>query len=122
MKMNKLRQLIIASTLIGATGMVSAGTFSYNFLTASYNTFSTEIDGVDDDFEGNGINLNFAHNLNDRFALIGGYSTASADITYYGYTLYTQSNSLSLGGLYHTIISDKADFFAGAPSKRRYRF
>lgn len=87
MNMNKCRQILVASTLISASAIASADTFSYNFLSASVSSFVTEIDGIDDDLEGNGIHLNFSYSLDDKLALIGGYGSASSDIYYGGYTL-----------------------------------
>lgn len=114
MNMNKCRQILVASTLISASAIASADTFSYNFLSASVSSFVTEIDGIDDDLEGNGIHLNFSYSLDDKLALIGGYGSASSDIYYGGYTFDVESDAISFGGLYHVPFNDKADFFAGA--------
>ena len=113
MNMKKCRQLLIASTLISASAMASADSFSYNFLSASISSFSSEIDGVDDDLEGSGIQLSFSHSLDDKLALIGGYGSASSDIYYEGYTFDIETDVINFGGLYHLTLNDRTDFFAG---------
>jgi long-subunit fatty acid transport protein len=74
----------------------------------------TDIEGFDDDLDGSGINLSFAYQIDNAFSLIGGYGTSRADITYYGYTIDAQASSVGLGGLYHSPLNEKADFFVGA--------
>lgn len=114
MKVNKYRQLLIASALTCISGTVSAETFSYTFISASYEMFSEDIDGISEDLEGDGINLGLSINLAPNFALIASYGTGSADVTSGGVTVDGDVDAASFGAIYHTPVDDKVDFVAGA--------
>ena len=113
MKPSKCRQLLLACVLTCVSGIVAAETFSYTFISASYEIFSEDIDGISEDLEGDGINLDLSINLAPNFALIASYGTGSADVTSGGVTVDADVDTASLGAIYHTPVDDKVDFVAG---------
>ncbi len=113
MKINKYRQLFLASALLCISGAVAAETFSYTFISASYELFSEDIDGISEDLEGDGINLDLSLDLTQNFALIASYTTGSADVTSSGDTLDGDVDAASFGVFFHTPVDEKMDFVAG---------
>ena len=114
MKTNKIHQLLLASSLICMTTTASSETFSYTFISASYSIFNEDIDGISEDLEGNGIDLNISINIAQNFAIIAGYGTGSADVTSSGTTVDADIDSGGIGAIFHTPVDDKVDFVAGA--------
>ncbi len=114
MKKNHFHQLVSTLALICATLPVSAETFSYTFISASYSIFSEEIDGISEDLEGNGINFTLSFNVANNFAIIASYGTGSADVTSGGVTVDADVDVGSLGAIFHTPIDATVDFVAGA--------
>jgi hypothetical protein len=113
MKINKYRQLFIASALLCISGTVAAETFSYTFISVSYELFSEDIDGISEDLEGDGINLDLSLDLTQNFALIASYATGSADVTSGGVTFDGDVDAASFGAFFHTPVDEKMDFVAG---------
>ncbi len=116
MKISKLYPLTIASALALALMSTSAisETFSYTFISASYGIFSSDIDGIPEDLEGDGITISGAFNIANNFGISASYSTGSADVTSGGTTLNADVDVVSIGAFFHTSISDNADFILGA--------
>lgn len=114
MKTRKCRQLLLVSVLTCISGTVSAETFSYTFISASYEIFSEDIDGISEDLEGDGINLDLSINIASNFALIASYVTGSADVTSGGVTVDGDIDATSFGAIYHTSVDEKVDFVTGA--------
>ena len=113
MKMNKYHQLTLTLALISASTIAIADTFSYTFISAEYEIFSEDIDGISEDLEGDGVSLNFGLNIASNFAIIGGYGTGSADVTSGGTTVDGDIDAVAIGALFHTPINQTTDFVAG---------
>jgi len=113
MKTSKIYTLTMASALILMPVSAISETFSYTFISASYSIFNEDIDGIPEDLEGNGINLNFGLNIASNFAIIGGYGTGSADVTSGGNTADADIDAGGIGALFHTPINQTTDFVAG---------
>ena len=113
MNINNYHHLTLALALIGTSTTITAETFSYTFISANYEIFSEDIDGISEDLEGDGINLNFGLNIASNFAIIGGYGTGSADVTSGGTTVEGDVDAGGIGVLFHTPINQTTDFVAG---------
>ena len=111
--MNKYHHLALTLTLISASTITIADTFSYTFISAEYGIFNEDIDGISEDLEGDGISLDFALNIAPNFAIIGGYGTGSADVTSGGTTVDADIDAGGIGALFHTPINQTTDFVAG---------
>ncbi len=114
MKINKINQLVLASSLICVSTAASSETFSYTFISASYSIINEDIDGISEDLEGNGINLAISINIAPNFAIAAGYGTGSADVTSGGTTFAADVDGGSIGAIFHTPVDEKVDFVAGA--------
>ena len=112
-KMTKYNQLTLTLALFSISTATIAETFSYTFISAEYQVFSEDIDGISEDLEGDGITLNFGLNIADNFAIIGGYGTGSADVTSGGTTVDADVDAGVIGALFHTPINQTVDFVAG---------
>ena len=112
--MIKHHQLLLSLAFISATTTATADTFSYTFISAEYQLFSEDIDGISEDLEGDGISLDFGLNIATNFAIIGGYATGSADVTSGGTTVDADIDVAGIGALFHTAINQTTDFVAGA--------
>ncbi len=111
--MNKYHQIILATALTGLSSSVIAEPLSYTFITASYQIFSSEIDGIPEDLEGDGLVFEGSFSIAPNFALLAGYATGSADVTFLGQTIDTDINIKMIGGLFHTPLNATTDFVAG---------
>lgn len=109
----KYQYLPLAFALIGTSTTIIAEPFSYTFISANYEIFSEDIDGVTEDFEGDAINLSFGLNVATNFAIIGSYGTGSADVTSGGTTIEGDVDVGGIGVLFHTPIHETTDFVAG---------
>ena len=114
MKINKLYPLAIASTLAFLPASAISETFSYTFISASYEIFSSDVDGIPEDLEGDGINIEGAFNVASNFGISASYGTGSADVTSGGTTLNADVDVSSIGAFFHTPVSDTTDFVLGA--------
>ena len=113
MAINKYYPLTLAFALFNASSTSTADTFSYTFISGNFEIFSEEIDGIPEDLEGHGINLNFSFNVATNIAITGGYGTGSADVTSGGTTVDGDVDAFGVGFLFHTPINQTTDFLAG---------
>lgn len=111
--MNKYHQTILATTLIGLSSALIAQPLSYTFISAEYQIFSSEIDGISEDLEGDGLVFEGGFSIAPNFAILAGYATGSADVTSSGTTVDEDINIGMLGALFHTPINTTTDFVVG---------
>lgn len=111
--MKKCHLLLVPSLLSIITTPVQAETFSYTAASITYEIISEEVDGVSDDFEGDGININVSAAITSNIALTAGYGSGSADITSGANTLDADIDAWGIGILYHRPINTITDFVAG---------
>ncbi len=114
MKMNKTYPLVIVSALAFMPATAISETFSYTYISASYGIFSSEIDGIPEDLEGDGITISGAFNITSNFGVSASYDTYSADVTSGGSTLNADGSGPNVGVFFHTPVSDATDFILGA--------
>ena len=114
MKINKLQPLVIVSALVMPPVVVNAETFSYTFISASYEIFSTDIEGIPEDFEGDSLSISGAFDIANGFGISAGYDTGSADVTSGGVTANADFDGSRFGAFFHTAVSNAADFLIGA--------
>ncbi len=113
MKISRIYPLTIASALVFLPTTAISETFSYTFISASYEIIKSEVDGIPEDLEGNGISLSGAFNIANNFSAGASYSTGSADVTSDGITVNGDFSSFSIGALFHMPADEKVDFLAG---------
>ena len=113
MKTKKYHQLTLLLAFLSTTTVATADTFSYTSISAEYQIFNSDVDDISEDLEGSGIVLNFSLNITSNFAIIGGYGTGSADVTFGGTTVDADINIGGIGALFHTPINQTTDFVAG---------
>lgn len=111
--MNKYHQIILATTLISLSSALIAQPLSYTFISAKYQIFSSEIDGISEDLEGDGLVFEGGFSIAPNFAILAGYATGSADVTSSGTTVDEDINIGMLGALFHTPINTTTDFVVG---------
>ncbi len=112
--MNKIYPLAIVSALAFTPATAISETFSYTRISASYEIFSSDIDGIPEDLEGDGISINGSFNIANNFGISASYVTGSADVTSGGSTLNADISGPSVGAFFHTPVSDNTDFVLGA--------
>ena len=111
--MNKYKQIILATALTGLSSSVISEPLSYTSVTASYQIFSSDIDGIPEDLEGDGLVFEGSFSIAPNFALLAGYATGSGDVTSSGSTLNTDVNIGMIGALFHTPLNATTDFVGG---------
>jgi len=114
MKINNIYPLTLASALALIPTSAISETFSYTFISASYEIFSSYIDGIPEDLEGDGITINGTFNIASNFGISASYVTGSEDVTSGESTLNADSDGASIGAFFHTPVSDNTDFVLGA--------
>lgn len=114
MKSYKIHKTLLAFLLTAMAGNVSAETFSYTFISGSYEMFNEDIDGISEDLEGDGINLDMSVNLAPNVALIASYGAHNADVESDSITIDGDIKTTSFGAAFHTPVDDQVDFVAGA--------
>ncbi len=114
MKMIKCQKIILTSALIALTSTIKAETFSYTFISAGYTIFNEEIDGINEDLEGDGVGFDLSLNIAKNFAITAGYATGSADVSVSGSTINADIDGGSVGAFFHTPVSESTDFIFGA--------
>ncbi len=113
MKINTIHLLTMASALTFISTPAISETFSYTFISASYEIFKSDVDGIPEDLEGDGITINGAFNITNNFGISAGYGTGSADLTSGGSTLNADVDTGSIGAFFHTPVGDTTDFVTG---------
>lgn len=111
--MNKYNQLIIATALTALTSSAMAQPLSYTFISIDYQIFTSEVDGISEDLEGDGLSIEGSLSIAPKFALLAGYAAGSADVTAFGSTLEEDVKVGMLGALFHTPIAPTTDFVIG---------
>jgi hypothetical protein len=96
-------RLITVATILALSTTAQAETPSYNYGTLGWQTVSLDDGALDVDGDGFGIGGSFE--VGDNWHIVGGYSSIGFD---FGIDL----NTLSVGGGYHTAISDTTSFYA----------
>ena len=114
MTIRKTYLLTLASAIAFIPASAISETFSYTFISASYGIFSSDLDGIPEDLEGDGITINGAFNIASNFGVSASYDTGSADVTSGGSTLNADISAGSFGAFFHTPVSDSTDFVLGA--------
>ena len=99
--------------LLGSSMLAQAEPLSWTYVRADYSVETVELDGVDDDLDGDSISFEGSFSLVDSFAVIVGYATGSADVSGNGNTADFDLDGYYLGGLFYTSVSESADCFAG---------
>ena len=112
--MNEYHQTILAAALTGITSSAIAEPMSYTFISAEYQIFSQEIDGISEDLEGNGLVFEGGFSIAPNFAILAGYGVGTADVTSSGTTVDEDIRLGMIGALFHTPISMSTDFVVGA--------
>ena len=102
--MNLLQEILMQRSMLGLallalSAVTNAETFDYTYVSLGYGT--TELDGVDADGDGFGIDGSVA--ISDNFHLFAGYSNSSFDFD-------VDANTLAAGIGYNTSLTNVVDF------------
>lgn len=111
--MKKYQKLFLASAFALTTIPAYAAPLSWSYINVNYNLETVELNNVTDDLEGSTISFGGSYSPIENFAVIGGYSTGSADVSGNGNTVDLDLDGYYIGGLAYTPVSPSADFFAG---------
>jgi len=111
--MKKYPLLFVVFLLTSFTTPILAETFSYTGIAISYDLVTQEIDGISEDYEGDGISFGFSIGITPNIAFLAGYGAGTVDVTSGGNTAEADIESQSIGVNFHSPINDTADFVAG---------
>lgn len=108
--MNIYYQLTLLLILTGIASQTVAGSLQYSFVSAGYSQFSSDIDGLSEAPEGNGVSIDVSFAVRPYIALTAGYRNDSGSVTISDTKVEADIESTSLGILIHLPINDAADF------------
>jgi len=110
--MSKLRAAILSLAVTSGPAFAESN-FSYTFVSLDYSIFSEEVDNVDDDFEGDGINIKAAFNVMPNLALFAGYGSSSGEVSGNGNTLRLEGDTVQIGAVLHAPANETVDVYGG---------
>lgn len=107
--MSNCLKLVLALFLTAVVSTVSAEEFRYSAVIVQYGIVSADVDGINEDLEGDGVGVSVYVPVTDNVVLAAGASTASADLTESGVKAEVDADVKRVGVLYHTPASDTTD-------------
>lgn len=107
--MSNCLKVVLALFLTAVVSTVSAEEFRYSAVIVQYGIVSADVDGINEDLEGDGVGVSVYVPVTDNVVLAAGASTASADLTESGVKAEVDADVKRVGVLYHTPASDTTD-------------
>ena len=111
--MNKHQLLLTSTLLFSSTSLVSAETFNYTNVGIFYGIHTVDVEGVSENFEGDGVGVNLSIAVLPNVALNASYASSSLDFSVPGTTAKVDIDGIGLGAYYHVPITNTADYFVG---------
>lgn len=106
--------LITISSVFSSSLLAEEKTFSYSYISGVYSFLGTEAKNLPEDFTGAGVGIGFGAEITPNLALTGGYTTSVIDAaTFKGELVDLETDTYSLGIIFHRPLSVKTDWIAG---------